>query len=91
MRQLQNARNLQEYADSMYCFVNLYWNFQEGAGTLETLIDMQCMWFELECALSYYRQGKLGEALKKCHQVEKVWWKKLCVVVILVNTVIVQM
>jgi len=39
------------------------------------------MWFELECALSYYRQGKLGEALKKCHQVEKVCWKNLCVVV----------
>ena len=39
---------------------------------METLIDMQCMWFELECAFSYYHQGKLGEALKKCHQVEKV-------------------
>ncbi|XP_065883749.1 N-alpha-acetyltransferase 15, NatA auxiliary subunit-like [Dysidea avara] len=44
---------------------------REGASTLEILIEMQCMWFELECALSYYRQGKLGEALKKCHQVEK--------------------
>jgi len=56
-----------------------WYTFQEGAGTLETLIDMQCMWFELECALSYYRQGKLGEALKKCHQVEKVCVSAKCV------------
>lgn len=33
---------------------------------------MQCMWFETECANSYFRQEKYGEALKKCHQVERV-------------------
>ena len=29
------------------------------------------MWFENECANAYKRLGKYGEALKKCHQVER--------------------
>lgn len=33
---------------------------------------MQCMWFEIEAANAYKRIGKFGEALKKCHQVERV-------------------
>ncbi len=34
--------------------------------------EMQCMWFETECAAAFRRQGRLGEALKKCHEVERV-------------------
>uniref|UniRef100_A0A915D8S6 N-alpha-acetyltransferase 16, NatA auxiliary subunit n=1 Tax=Ditylenchus dipsaci TaxID=166011 RepID=A0A915D8S6_9BILA len=30
-----------------------------------------CMWYELECAKAYNMLGKHGEALKKCHQVER--------------------
>ena len=39
--------------------------------------DMQCMWFQTELALAYYRLGKLGEALQKLHEVDKV--KCVCV------------
>ncbi|KAF1859666.1 hypothetical protein Lal_00010250 [Lupinus albus] len=35
------------------------------------LHDMQCMWYELASADSYYRQGDLGLALKKFLAVEK--------------------
>ncbi|OIW09085.1 hypothetical protein TanjilG_16312 [Lupinus angustifolius] len=35
------------------------------------LHDMQCMWYELASAESYYRQGDLGLALKKFLAVEK--------------------
>jgi len=38
----------------------------------EYLKEMQCMWFETECANAYKRLGKFGESLKKCHQVERV-------------------
>ena len=39
---------------------------------MENLNEMQCMWFQTECALSYQRQGKFGEALKKCHEIDRV-------------------
>jgi N-alpha-acetyltransferase 15/16, NatA auxiliary subunit len=38
---------------------------------MEDLVEMQCMWFALECGLSYVRQGKPGLALKKFHQIFK--------------------
>ena len=38
---------------------------------MENLNEMQCMWFQTECALAYQRMGKWGEALKKCHEVER--------------------
>lgn len=34
--------------------------------------DMQCMWFQTELAHAYYRMGKLGEALQKIHEIDKV-------------------
>ena len=45
---------------------------QEGVSAMENLNEMQCMWFQTECALAYQRMGKWGEALKKCHEVERV-------------------
>lgn len=38
---------------------------------MENLNEMQCMWFQTECALAYQRLGKWGEALKKCHEVDR--------------------
>lgn len=46
--------------------------FQEGTSAVENLNEMQCMWFETECILAYQRLGRYGDALKKCHEVERV-------------------
>lgn len=39
---------------------------------MDNLNEMQCIWFQTECARSYQRQGKYGEALKKCHEIDRV-------------------
>ena len=39
---------------------------------MENLNEMQCMWFQTECATAYHRMGKYGEALKKCQEIERV-------------------
>lgn len=39
---------------------------------MENLNEMQCMWFQTECALAFQRLGKWGESLKKCHEVDRV-------------------
>uniref|UniRef100_A0A914HAH5 Uncharacterized protein n=1 Tax=Globodera rostochiensis TaxID=31243 RepID=A0A914HAH5_GLORO len=44
---------------------------REGSNVVESLTEMQCMWFELECARSFANLGQYGEALKKCHQIER--------------------
>ena len=44
---------------------------REGASAVENLNEMQCMWFQTECALSYKSMNKFGEALKKCHEIER--------------------
>ncbi|KAF9088025.1 N-alpha-acetyltransferase 16, NatA auxiliary subunit [Mortierella sp. GBA35] len=41
------------------------------ADPLSDLVDMQAMWFILETGESHLRQGHLGRALKRFHQVEK--------------------
>ena len=43
----------------------------DTAEKLQDLVEMQCMWFALECAASYEKQGLLGLALKKYHQISK--------------------
>lgn len=30
------------------------------------------MWFQTECAQAYKAMNKFGEALKKCHEIERV-------------------
>jgi len=54
------------------CVSGVRWHEQEGVAAMENLHEMQCMWFELECALSYQKMGKFGEALKKCHEIDRV-------------------
>lgn len=43
----------------------------EGVSAMENLNEMQCMWFQTECAAAYQRLGKWGEALKKCHEIDR--------------------
>jgi len=44
---------------------------REGISATENLHEMQCMWFQIECASAYQRMGKYGEALKKCHEIDR--------------------
>lgn len=30
------------------------------------------MWYEVECAAIHARQNRYGEALKKCHEIDRV-------------------
>lgn len=39
---------------------------------MENLNEMQCMWFQTECAGAFARLNKFGEALKRCHQIDRV-------------------
>lgn len=45
---------------------------QEGVSAVESLNEMQCMWFQTESAAAYQRMKKFGEALKKCHEIDRV-------------------
>lgn len=45
---------------------------REGVLAMENLNEMQCMWIQTEAANAYKRLGKYGEALKKCHEVDRV-------------------
>lgn len=44
---------------------------REGVPPMENLNEMQCMWFQSECALAYQRMGKFGECLKKCSEIDR--------------------
>ncbi|CAH1399784.1 unnamed protein product [Nezara viridula] len=37
----------------------------------ESLSEMQCIWYLLEFALAYERLGMYGDALKKCHEIDR--------------------
>ena len=47
--------------------------FQEGLHPLQTMDEMQCMWFQTEMAMAHWRLGQLGEALVKLHEIDKVY------------------
>ncbi|KAK3784704.1 hypothetical protein RRG08_032159 [Elysia crispata] len=59
------ANQIQEAADMCSKFT------REGISAVENLNEMQCMWFQTECAFAYKRLGKWGEALKKCHEIDR--------------------
>ncbi|OQR72637.1 N-alpha-acetyltransferase 15 [Tropilaelaps mercedesae] len=44
---------------------------RENVSAMENLNEMQCMWFQTECADAYERLRKPGEALRKCHEVDR--------------------
>ncbi|XP_073497907.1 N-alpha-acetyltransferase 15, NatA auxiliary subunit [Phyllobates terribilis] len=44
---------------------------REGTSAVENLNEMQCMWFQTECAQAYRSMNKFGDALKKCHEIER--------------------
>lgn len=44
---------------------------RDGVSAMENLNEMQCMWFQTECALAYQRMNQWGDALKKCHEIER--------------------
>ncbi|ODN00856.1 N-alpha-acetyltransferase 16, NatA auxiliary subunit [Orchesella cincta] len=44
---------------------------REGTSPMDNLNEMQCMWFQTECARTYQRVGMWGEALKKCLEVDR--------------------
>lgn len=44
---------------------------REDVPAMENLNEMQCMWFQTECALAFQRQEKWGDSLKKCHEVDR--------------------
>lgn len=46
---------------------------KDAESPLQDLTDMQCLWFLLEEGNSYRRQGNLGMALKRYHNVEKIF------------------
>lgn len=56
--------------------VDFVFLLKENSSPAEYLRDMQCMWFELEMARAYRRLKKYGEALKKCHEIDRVTLKK---------------
>jgi len=44
---------------------------REGVPAMDNLNEMQCMWFQSECALAYQRLGMYGESLKKCAEIDR--------------------
>lgn len=39
---------------------------------MENLNEMQCMWFQTQCAAAYLHERSYGLALKKCHEIDRV-------------------
>ncbi|CAF3365910.1 unnamed protein product [Rotaria socialis] len=44
---------------------------RENSSPADYLREMQCMWFELGMARAYRRLKRYGEALKKCHEIDR--------------------
>ncbi|KAL7276124.1 hypothetical protein RUND412_000887 [Rhizina undulata] len=65
--QLRNDKN-EEALKTMSLFTR-----NEAHGPLSDLLEMQCVWYITEDAESYFRQGKLGLALKRYHSMWKIF------------------
>lgn len=44
---------------------------RDGLPANDDLNEMQCMWYQSEVAHAYYRLADYGEALKKCHEIDR--------------------
>ena len=44
---------------------------REGVAPMDNLNEMQCMWFQTQCAAAFQRRGEWGNALKKCIEVDR--------------------
>lgn len=44
---------------------------RENVSVEEYLKEMQCMWYEIECASAHAANNRYGDALKKCHEIDK--------------------
>lgn len=44
---------------------------RDGLPANDDLNEMQCMWYQSEVAHAYYRLKNYGEALKKCHEIDR--------------------
>ncbi|ATY65926.1 acetyltransferase catalytic subunit (NAT1) [Cordyceps militaris] len=53
--------------------VGLFTRADTVGGPLADLLDMQCMWFLTEDGQSYARQGNIGLALKRFHQIATIF------------------
>ena len=51
---------------------------QEGVNAAHNMNEMQCMWFANEAAYAHFAKGDYGEALKKCHEVDRVGGRVYC-------------
>ena len=65
------ARDSQPVTDLFILLLHVV--LQEGSLASENLNEMQCMWFQSECGRAHKRLGNYGEALKKCHEMDKVF------------------
>ena len=45
---------------------------QEGLPPLQTMDEMQCMWFQQGLGAAYERLGMFGDALQKFHEIDRV-------------------
>jgi tetratricopeptide (TPR) repeat protein len=51
---------------------------REGMKSDDALYEMQCLWYPLACAKAYLAKKDYGEALKRCHQIDRVSFILFC-------------
>ena len=46
---------------------------RENITLQDNLKEMQVLWFQIEAAEAHFKQGKYGQALRKCYEIENVF------------------
>ena len=57
---------------------------------MESFNEMQCMWFAIETAMHYKGKKMYGEALKMCHEIDRVSFSLLLTSFMLTSLVFVS-